>query len=390
MKVLQVISYFNPKFGGDVNVCINISKELVKRNHTVTILTTDFHFDGQFADMVRADGIAVIPVHCIVNFGNFLYSPTINTWLRKNLRGFDIIHLHTFWSHQHVAARSFAIKYRIPYIMQAHGTVITFFDKQNLKKLYDFVWGNKILRDASKLIALTETEKEQYRVRGVPEKKICIIPNGINLSEFEHLPKKGKFRQKFQIQDDCRLILYIGRLHEAKGLDLLVDAFYELNKISKDVRLMLAGPDEGYHNDLLNKIQKLNLENEILVPGFISNEEKIQAFIDSDVFVTPFYWGFPVTFLEACACGLPIITTTHGDKLNWFNDNVGIVVEYNQESLKNAILKILNDDELKIKFGEKGKEIVKNEFNWGAIILKLETAYLQSIDEKSKLVNQSA
>jgi glycosyltransferase involved in cell wall biosynthesis len=306
----------------------------------------------------------------------------MKTWLEKNLPGFDIIHLHTFWSYQHVSVRSSAIKYRIPYIMQAHGTVLPFFEKQNLKKLYDFVWGDKILRDASKLIALTDTEKEQYTLRGVPGKKICIIPNGINLNEFENLPKKGEFRKKFQIQDDCRLILYVGRLHEAKGLDLLIDAFYELNKITKDARLVLAGPDGGYLSELLNKIRKLDLENEIVVPGFISDEEKIQAFIDSDVFVTPFYWGFPVTFLEACACGLPIITTTHGDTLNWLNKNVGMVVEYNQNSLKNAIYQILNDNELKIKFGKKGKEIVKNEFNWATIILELEKTYLHSIDEK--------
>jgi len=70
---------------------------------------------------------------------------------------------------------------------------------------------------------------------------------------------------------------------------------------------------------------------------------------------------------------LPIITSTHGDNLSWINDNVGIVVESDIHSLKTAINRILNDNDLKTKFGENGKDLVKTKFNWAKIIQSLET-----------------
>jgi glycosyltransferase involved in cell wall biosynthesis len=381
MKILQVISYFNPKFGGDVNVCVNISKELAKRNHEVTIITTDFGFDSQFADQISNEGIRVIPFPCVANFLHFWYSPSIKTWLNQNIWEFDIIHSHTYRSYENVMVRKFAIKYGVPYVIQAHGAVLSVNQKKQLKNLFDVVWGNKILKDASKLIALTDTEKEQYKLKGIPKSEICIIPNGINLNEFKYLPKNGEFRKKFQIPDDCKLILYVGRLHKTKGLDLLIDAFYKLNKVKKNSRLILAGPDDGYFSAIGDKIHKFNLQNEILVIGFISNEDKIQAFIDSDVFVTPSYSGFPVTFLEACACGLPIITTNKGDVLEWIDNKVGFVVDYDTNQLYNKILEILNDENLKKKFGDQGKKLINDKFNWTKISSDIENTYRKILEK---------
>jgi len=381
MKILQSIPYFNPKFGGDVNVCANLARQLAMRHHEVTIITTDFNFDSQYADNIRKVGVNVIPLPCAARIGIFLYSPQIKTWLEKNLKEFELIHLHNFRSYQNKEIHSFAMKYGVPYIVQAHGSVLPFFEKQKLKKLYDFVWGNRILRDASKLIALTETESEQYQRMGVPKNKIEIIPNGIDLAEFESLPAFGKFRKQYGIQENCNIILFVGRIHKSKGLDILIDAFFDVSKDKIDSQLIIIGPDDGYLQQLKEKIEKLHLQKKIQVIGFISQKEKIQAFTDADVFITPSYAGFPITFLEACACGLPIITSIHGDSLTWINDNVGIVVDYDHNSLKNAIIQILTNKDLKTKFGENGKNLIKREFNWTVIIHSLEKTYLQSIKE---------
>ena len=150
MKILQVILFFSPKFGGSVTVPYQLSKELSKRDHDVTIITTDFGFDSEYAKSIEGYGVRVIPFRTIVNFGPFIYTPSIKPWLRENIRKFDVIHMHDFRSYQNIVIHSFAMKYGIPYIVQAHGSVLPFFEKQNLKKLYDFVWGNKILKNASK------------------------------------------------------------------------------------------------------------------------------------------------------------------------------------------------------------------------------------------------
>jgi glycosyltransferase involved in cell wall biosynthesis len=379
MKILQVIAYLSPKFGGDVNVCSNLSKELVKRNHEVIIITSDFGFDSQYAKTIHDAGVEVIPFHCIANFGQFFYTPSIKKWLEKNLKKFDIIHLHNFRSYQNVVIRSFAVKYGIPYIVQAHGSVLPFFKKQNLKKLYDLVWGDKILENSSKLIALTDTESEQYQTMRVPKNKIKIIPNGLDFKEFENLPNRGEFRRKYQITDDCKIILYIGRLHGTKGLDLLIDAFHKVIKEKINCKLVIIGPDDGYLTQIQSKANYLGLQNKIKIIGFIPNNEKIQALVDSNVFVTPSFSGFPVTFLEACACGLPIITSTQGDNLDWIHNNVGFVVEYNPSRLKDAIFKIIDDEALSRKFSNQGKQLVAEQFNWNAICDQIEMHYREVI-----------
>jgi len=296
MKILMVMAYFAPKWGGDVNVCINFSKFLVTSGHDVTILTTNYGIDESFVVKIKKYGVKVTILPSPIHFGLFIFSPTLNTWLKKNIKNFDIIHLHHSRSFQNILVCNHARRNSVPYIIQSHGNTMAYHSKIFLKKSYDFLWGTKDLLGASNVIALTESEVKQYEFRGVSQSKITIIPNGIDITEFENLPNKSEFRKKLQIPDDCKIILYLGRLHETKGLDLLIDAFYELNKETNNCRLVIAGPDDGYLSNILNKIRNLDLERKIFVIGFISNEEKVQALIDSDVCYT---------FIFGISCHIP-------------------------------------------------------------------------------------
>jgi len=154
-----------------------------------------------------------------------------------------------------------------------------------------------------------------------------------------------------------------------------VKAFAETSKEIDNIRLVLVGPDDGYQSALEELIQTLKVDSKVLFTGFVSNEEKMEALVDADVFVTPSFSGFPVTFLEACACGTPIITTSNGDKLDWINDKVGYVVEYDKDQLRDAISKVLSDEGLKRRFGEEGRRLVREEFGWNDIVRKVEGLY---------------
>ena len=377
MKILQVIPYFTPKRGGDVNVVYNLSKHLAERGHEVTIFTTDFEFDKGYIQSL--DGVRVVPFHCIANIGMMLISPKMKKQLKKEIRDFDIIHMHNFRSYQNVVAHHYAQKCNIPYILQAHGSVLPFFQKQRRKKIFDLFFGYKILRDASKVIALTKTEAEQYKKMGVDENKIEIVPNGIDLSEYDNLPKRGEFRRKYLIKDEEKIVLFVGRLHKSKGIDLLVKTFADVSKDLNNVRLVLVGPDDGYLPALEELIKTLKVDNKVVFTGFVSNEEKMAAFVDADVFVTPSFSGFPVTFLEACACGMSIITTNNGDELDWIDDKVGYVVGYNKDQLRDAIFKVLSEEGLKRRFGEEGRRLVRGKFWWKEIVKEIERLYGECI-----------
>ena len=156
MKILHICPFFSPKFGGSVAVSYQLSKELAKKGHAVTIITSDFNFDKDFAKDVEDYGVEIIPFRTVKNFGLFIYTPSIKKWLRNNAKTFDVFHMHEYRSYQNSIACHYAIKNRIPYIIQPHGSVLPFFEKRMLKKIYDIYWGKQILENASKHIASTK------------------------------------------------------------------------------------------------------------------------------------------------------------------------------------------------------------------------------------------
>ena len=378
MKILQVIAYFNPKFGGDVNVCFNLSKQLAKRNHEVTIITSDFQFVSQYAKEIRDNGVQVLSFPCIANYGLFLYTPSMKTWLERNIENYDLIHLHNYRSYQNVIVCKYARKYRIPYIVQAHGSVLPFFEKQNLKKMFDLVWGNKILKDARKCIAVSHVEREQYRKMGIPESQIDIIPNGINPNEFMNLPEKGKFRNKYHISPDEKIILYLGRIHKRKGLNFLIDSIFQLSRIRNDIRLILAGPDDGYLENVKKMIQEKNLSPVVIFSGFLPEKDKYEALTDADVLVYPgIFEIFGLVPFEAILCGTPVIVTDDcgcGEIVK--EAGCGYLVKYGDVNnlTKTLQLALENPDENR-SMVERGINYIQNNLAWESIVSKIELNY---------------
>ena len=378
MRILQIVPFFSPERGGSVIAPYYLSKYLAKRGHEVTIYTTDYQIDSDYVQSL--EDVRVVPFHSIANIGMMLISPGVSSQLKKEINDFDVIHMHNFRSYQNIIAHHYAKKYGIPYLLQAHGSVLPFFQKQILKKLYDWVWGYRILRDASKVIALTNTEAEQYKKMGVNEDKVEIIPNGIDLKNYENLPPKGMFKQKYRINDE-KIILYLGRIHQTKGIDLLVDTFADLSKELKDVRLVIAGPDDGFSSTLKKQIDDLYINDRVLFTGPLYGRDKLEAYVDADVFVNPRADEiFGLVFLEANACGTPLICSKGCGIANVIDGKTGFAVHNDKDQLQDVISKILSDEELKVRFGRKGKMLVRKEFGWDKIVRKVEKVYLSLIE----------
>lgn len=374
MKIVNVIPYFTPQKGGDVASVYNLSKHLAERGHEVTIITTDFELDREYIKSL--DGVRVVPFHCIANIGKMLISPTMKGQLKKEIKDFDVIHMHNFRSYQNVIAHHYAKKYNIPYILQAHGSVLPFFQKQRLKKIFDMFFGYKILKDASKVLAYQQIEATQYQDMDVNRDKIEILTSGIDLLKTEDMPKKGEFKKNYSIKNNEKIILFVGRIHKIKGVDLLINAFAELTKKSNNVRLVIIGPDDGYLSTIYNLVKSLGLESKIMIPGFVSVNDKIAAYIDADLYVLPSRYDiFPTTVLEACSFGTPVITTDQTGIQDLVNNNVGYVVPFDKNQLSDALFKILTDDKLRCCFGESGKKLVRERYSWDTVVKRLEKIY---------------
>jgi glycosyltransferase involved in cell wall biosynthesis len=385
MNILQVYPIFNPEVAsGAAKVAYDISKKLVEKGHNIIFLTSDMVYWGVKCKAGRyiIDNISVYRLKTfapiIAKKYKISITPQLLSFCRAgHLKKFDVVHLHAYISFQNLVLYHFIKKSNVPYVLQAHGSLPRVGAWQRLKWIYDVFFGYKLLKDATKVIALSKVEAEQYKSAGVPDNKVAIIPNGIDISKYAELPPKGAFKKRFNIPEDRKIILYLGRIHKTKGIDLLIRTYAHLKNEMKcrDVILVIAGPDDGYLSDAKALANSLGVYNSVIFTGFISSEDKLMALVDAEVFVTPSFYGFPMTFLEACAVGTPIVTTSLGDKLEWMDGNVGYVTQPTFYDLAEAIYRIISDDELHRKFSKNCIEIAKSEFSMEKVMERLEKVY---------------
>jgi glycosyltransferase involved in cell wall biosynthesis len=382
MRILQVAPYFYPAqaFGGSVQVAYNVGKELVKRGHEVVVFTSDAN-DRETRINVQTAQVDGMSVYYHRNLSMFLVrklnlfiTPEFRKSVESSLRSFDVIHLHDYTTHQNVVIHRFAKKYGIPYVLQVHGSLPKI-GRKGRKWLYDVFFGRRLLRDASKVIALSQVEAEQYKRMGVSEEKIAIIPNGIDLSEYADLPPKGCFKKKFGIKEDEKIVLYLARIHKIKGVDILVRAFANVIKKLDDVRLVVVGPDDGYLGKLESLIRALKIEDRVLISSALYGRDKLEAYVDADVYALPSrYETFPMSVLEAVACGTPIILTENCGIAEYFRNKIGLVVSPDSNHLSEALLEMLLNPDKHDIFVENCK-IVRREFDISETVSKLEEIY---------------
>jgi len=377
MKILHVAHFFYPclSAGGVVNASYQIAR-MQARDNSVKVISSDackerLKFEESRYD-VDIDGIKVDYFKNISNrfkIATMLDTPIGAIFRIKNqIRDFDVVHVHEHRQTLSIIACYFARRYGIPYVVQAHGSVLPFFQKEGLKNIFDKVFGFKILHGASKVFALTEVEKEQYLKMGVEEDRIEIVPLGINIEEYSDLPEEGIFREKFNISKDDKLIIFIGRVHEIKGLDLLIDAFKELADSEDDVKLAIVGPDDGYMDALNLRIAECDLSDKVIVTGPLYKNEKQEALVDCDLFVMPSkYESFTTSGLEAMACGKPLVLTKNNHIHDWVDGSVGLACDDDKMSLKDAMAEVLFDEELSKKFGMNGRRLIQEKYNWDMI-----------------------
>lgn len=382
MKILQLNPAFYPAFsyGGVVNVSCNLSKALAKRGHDVTVFTGD-----SIDKCTRQEDLCLehegMKIYYFRNVSNLLawhrypLYPGLIRALRDHIQDFDIVHLHGTRNFQNIVAAHYANKYGIPYVVQPHGSLPIHFGKQNLKKIFDVVWGDKILQNADGIIALTSLEAKQVIESGVEEDKVHIIANGIDLSQHENVPSWGEFRARYNIPSNTPVILYLGRLHPIKGIDLLIRAIAIVSKEIDNCVLVVAGPDDGSLSELKALAEELNLREKVLFTGPLYGKDKSAAYCDSDIYVLPSYYEtFPTTVLEAWAFKKPVIVTENCGIKDLVEDS-GLVVQPNPHDLAAALQKYLQQDTLRHRHGQHGYNKLYESLSIQATVGNVENLY---------------
>jgi glycosyltransferase involved in cell wall biosynthesis len=161
----------------------------------------------------------------------------------------------------------------------------------------------------------------------------------------------------------------MGRLHERKGLSLLIEAFKAANV--PDSRLLIVGPDAG----MQAQIEPL-LDERIVLTGFLDGADRLAAFAAADLLALPAVGeGLPMVVLEAMGAGLPVIISPGCYLPEVAMHGAGLVVEPEVEPLRAALVELLRDPAQRRTMGHCGRELVKTQFTWDAVALQLEDVY---------------
>lgn len=383
MNILHLTPYYAPAyaFGGVVRSVEGMARALARRGHQVTVLTTDAldmtsRYSGQPVELI--DGVRVLHAtnisHRVRGRLNLSTPARMQALARDILPGTDVVHCHEFRTMENLLVTPVAVELNKPLVLSPHGTLSYTSGRSQLKVVWDKMLSPVVAQRFSHVICLTPQEAADVSAlwatfgnrRTFPH--FSVIPNGIDPDEYTRLNGREYFRARYRLGDGP-VCLFMGRLHERKGVQVLIEAFKAANV--PDARLVIAGPDEG----MLERITPL-LDERIIVTGYLDGRDRLAAFAAADVFALPATGeGLPMVALEAMGAGLPVILSPGCYLPEVAECGAGMVVEPACEPLSAALRQLLTNPTRSQAMGRQGQQLIKNQFTWDAVALQLEKVY---------------
>lgn len=247
-----------------------------------------------------------------------------------------------------------------PSVITSHGMDINNFDSKS-------IYGHLIsfsLNQCDRAIAVNGDLAEKMKFLGINEDKIVILRNAVDTERFK--PSKNmELRHKYGIGENEILILFVGYLDTFKGIFELVDAFYEINKENKNVKLMMVGTGPK-KEELKKKVSRLKLDDFVIFTGNVPHDKMHKYYPAADIYVLPSYTeGLPISILEAMACALPIVATDVGGIPEVVKDGEnGFIIPFKNKKILMQKLKFLViHRSLRKLFGTRSIEMAVNLFS---------------------------
>ena len=382
MKVLHNFILFSMEVGsGTTDFMYKICKAQAKVGLKPTILSGSYAFDQVLAD--NLDGVDFHKEKTWLHKQGFSLMPRLIPWCRKNLKQYDLVHMHAYGTFQNIVLYYYCRKYEIPYIIDAHGSVPYFIKKIFIKKLFDKFIGKSILKNASFLLAESKKGIEEYKkiIPDLLDSKLRIVYPSFDLEEFKSLPDWGRFRKSQGLSSEINIVMFVGRLNPIKGLEFLIRSFAKLASNSPNSKLYIVGEDEGtgYRASLIDIIKEYQMEDSVVFSGFLTGYDKLSAIMDASVLVqcSRQEQGPRVPF-EAVLLGTPVIVTQDtgsGEIVTQFD--AGHVVEYNNtEQLSESLQSVIDNLEDARNRTNKAAIKIKKNMSLEKVVIQYQELYV--------------
>jgi glycosyltransferase involved in cell wall biosynthesis len=300
------------------------------------------------------------------------------TDLEAAVRSAEVVHMHGLWQGHTRRGGKAAREARVPYVMAAHGMAEPWALKhKRLKKsLYLALVESKNLRRAACLHALSRPEIGHLRELA-PWTPVCFVPNGVDLAAFDDLPARSVLERDHPELVGKFVLLFFGRVHVKKGLDLLAEALCRLAPEFPDLHVLVAGKDDGAYSPFADRVGQLGLGGRVTYVGHVGGERARQVWAAADAFILPSYSeGFSMAILEALACSLPCLVTTACHFPELAEAGGGIVVEPRRDEVANGLRDLLErSPEERRRLGENGRRLVERDYTWDQQAHRLASVY---------------
>ena len=377
MNVLVVFFHFPPISGGGVIVAVDIVNSLAKIGHKVTVITPNLQWDGPKYEPKIDSKIDVIHVN-VPSKNNLKVAarrcktPLIEKGIEIGRdKKFDFVFtiFHPFHMAPNAAA-DIGKKLNIPVIVKIDDAV---YEKatglKSIQRRIEKMLSSKTLKKSTKiLVANQETKDIVSKFYQVPTEKISIMPNGIDTKLFyTNKTKKSK------------IVLFSGVMYNHRGVDILLKSVPSVLKNIPDAKFVLLG--EGPElEELKTLVQDLKIEKNVEFKGWIKRQEIPHYLAEASIAIGPLRStnvtknALPIKVLEYMAASLPILSQKDTLPNNILQQGKNGYFINDVEELASKITQILENDENRIKMGEKSHEIVL-EYDWEKVVKNITSEY---------------
>ena len=308
----------------------------------------------------------------LFNAGPLLISQKAKEALLKE--NADILHMEALWRYPQLLMSVWKRHKKAPIVCSPHGMLDPYIIRSQgkLKRLLSNLFFQKSLESVDCYHALCQKEYEDIRKYGLKQ-PVAIIPNGINM------PAPNL---KFEKTDNKKHLLYLGRLHKKKGVDLLIKAIADIKNenaaLLDNWQIDLVGWDhENCKVELEKIVAENNLEDMVVFHGGLFGRDKQRMYATAGGYILPSHGeGLPMTVLEAWSWKLPVIMTPECHLPEGYDAEAAIRINDNVVSVKNGLMKFFGmDDEERKAIGQRGYDLVSEKFTWDASAKKMIEVY---------------
>lgn len=312
LRVLHVIDSLSPHLGGPPEAVRQLLNAYVAAGASPEVACldkSDEPFLGGIPCKVNALGQSYL--------GRFAFSPRLWRWLRANVGRFDAVVMNGVWTFPGLALYFAARRERKPFGIFVHGALDPWFNRKyplkHVKKVIYWPLQYMVLHGAQAVFFTTAMERDLARISFRPSDwKSVVVPYGITAPDESGSSSEEQIEAFHRILPAVRgrsYLLFLARLHEKKGCDLLLKAFAQLSAMAPDVDLVIAGPDHGGMQAKLEQMSgQLGLAGRVHWPGMIGGDAKWGALRACEALVLPSHQeNFGVVVAEALAAGRPVL-----------------------------------------------------------------------------------